>query len=115
MLVMLLMSAMPGYAQEARRYTFDFRGVPLDQALQRLATTTGVGLVYGNAGYRLNEKWGFNVAFQLHTGWPYTLETRQSNHDPRQDQGPINGERASVYHRLDARINRYYTFSNRGL
>ena len=67
--------------------------------------------VYADAGYRLNEKWGFNVAFQFHSGWPYTLSTQQP--DLRLlDFGAVNGERASPYHRLDARINRYFTFSN---
>lgn len=66
---------------------------------------------YGDAGYRLNEKWGFNLAYQFHSGWPYTLLTQQRDLGLL-DYGTINSERAAPYHRLDARINRYFTFSN---
>ena len=47
----LLFGALPAFAQDgqAERYTFDFRGMPLGEALQHLATTTGVGLVYDPA------------------------------------------------------------------
>ncbi len=47
----LLFGALPIFAQDgqAERYTFDFRGMPLGEALQHFATTTGVGLVYDPA------------------------------------------------------------------
>jgi len=65
---------------------------------------------YADAGYWLNEKWGFNLAFQFHSGWPYTLSTQQP--DLRLlNFGTINSERAAPYHRLDARISRHFTFS----
>ncbi len=46
---------------------------------------------YGDAGYRLNEKWGFNVAFQVHTGWPYTLTEQR---DPV--RSTANGRRSTT-------------------
>ena len=65
---------------------------------------------YGDVSYRLNPRWGFNLAFQLHSGWPYTLTTRRT--DLRTFEfGPLNGERGAVYHRLDARMSRHFAFS----
>ncbi|MFB3133468.1 MAG: carboxypeptidase-like regulatory domain-containing protein, partial [Rhodothermales bacterium] len=47
----LLFGIGPVFAQDgqAERYTFDFRGMTLGEALQQLALTTGVGLVYDPA------------------------------------------------------------------
>ncbi len=47
----LLFGVGPVFAQDgqAERYTFDFRGMTLGEALQQLALTTGVGLVYDPA------------------------------------------------------------------
>ena len=66
---------------------------------------------YGDVNYRLNPRWGFNVAFQLHSGWPYTLTTRRRDLGTF-EFGPLNGERGAVYHRLDARVNRHFAFSH---
>ena len=53
--LLVALAATPAFAQDAtedaptQRYTIDFRGMPLAEALQQLAETTGVGLVYDPA------------------------------------------------------------------
>ena len=74
--------------------------------------------VYLDLNYRPNEKWRINVAWQFHTGWPYTAQISEPIFLPDGTFfgrdiffGPVNGERFPPYHRLDFRVHRYFHFA----
>ncbi|MFQ5632587.1 MAG: TonB-dependent receptor plug domain-containing protein, partial [bacterium] len=65
--------------------------------------------------YRPNSTWAFNLAWQYHSGWPYTEATLKYEWLPDGrfivtpfEPGPLNGKRFPVYHRLDVRLRRYF-------
>ena len=65
--------------------------------------------------YRPNNTWAFNLAWQYHSGWPYTEETLKYEWLPDGhfivtpfEPGPLNGKRFPAYHRLDVRLRRYF-------
>ena len=69
---------------------------------------------YFDLNYRLNSKWQFNLAWQYHTGCPYTdLVTVAEQNYKTPTMGDYNSKRYPPYHRLDVRINRHID-SSRG-
>jgi len=74
--------------------------------------------VYLDVNYRPNRKWCLNVAWNFHTGWPYTdsktVITRwypNNYYDFEWVNGPLNVHRTPSYHRMDVRLNRYFETS----
>ena len=73
--------------------------------------------LYLDANYQPNPKWRFSVAWQYHTGWPYTdlIFRRVAGEDGvfhvEGRWGPYNGARFPAFHRLDLRVRRYFEFS----
>lgn len=73
--------------------------------------------IYLDLNYRPNPKWRINLAWQYHSGWPYTASTFERVDLPngqifvREIYGPLNAERFPAYHRMDVRINRYFDIS----
>jgi outer membrane cobalamin receptor len=73
--------------------------------------------IYLDFNYRPNPKWSLNVAWQYHSGWPFTEATIERETLPngflfRRVYGPLNGARFPAYHRMDVRVNRYFHFTN---
>ena len=69
---------------------------------------------YFDLNYRMNSKWQFNLAWQYHTGCPYTNMVTVTGYDYKIPiMGEYNGNRYPPYHRLDIRINRHID-SSRG-
>jgi outer membrane receptor protein involved in Fe transport len=74
--------------------------------------------VYLDLNYRPNKKWHLNVAWQYHSGWPFT-ETQVTNVKQWPDgyfdiewvPGPLNAGRLPAYHRMDIRVNREFKTS----
>ena len=73
--------------------------------------------IYLDANYQPNPKWRFSVAWQYHTGWPYTditfrsVEGEDGVFHVEGQWGPYNGVRFPAFHRLDLRVRRYFEFS----
>lgn len=68
--------------------------------------------------YRPNNTWAFNLAWQYHSGWPYTEEILKYEWLPDGrfivtpfEPGPLNGKRFPAYHKLDVRLRRYFDTS----
>ena len=63
--------------------------------------------------YRPNPQWRLNIAWQFHSGWPYTarhfepVERLDGSIGFQSFFGPVNAERFPAYHRLDVRVHRY--------
>jgi hypothetical protein len=75
--------------------------------------------IYLDLNYRPSKRWRFNVAWQFHTGWPYTESIlRVVNQFPdgyidyEWIPGPLNAGRLPDYHRLDVRITRIFHTSH---
>ena len=72
---------------------------------------------FANVNYRPNAKWNVNLAWQFHSGWPYTEVSIERAATPdggsffRRVYGPIGAERFPAYHRLDLRVSRTFSFS----
>ncbi|UCE23681.1 MAG: TonB-dependent receptor [Candidatus Zixiibacteriota bacterium] len=71
--------------------------------------------VYLDLSYRPTLKWQFNLAWNYHTGWPYTgvyLASARVNGETVYwiNQGEFLDMRYPAYSRLDFRINRYFDF-----
>jgi len=63
--------------------------------------------------YKPNHKWQLNVAWQFHTGLPFTEETFRIDNRDGVDigwfgPGILHGERHKKYSRVDLRYNRYF-------
>lgn len=76
--------------------------------------------IYLDINYRPNRKWHLNVAWQYHSGWPYTemvLKSFQQNDGSTgyySSYEDYNGTRYNAFHRMDFRINRqFYTSKGR--
>jgi hypothetical protein len=72
--------------------------------------------LYLDANYRFSPKWQLNVAYQVHTGWPYTevflSQSSQNGGVPTHlEAGEPWGSRHEVFKRLDLRLNRRFTTS----
>ncbi|MFC1565051.1 TonB-dependent receptor domain-containing protein [candidate division KSB1 bacterium] len=75
-----------------------------------------------NFNYRLNEKWGINISWLYHTGWPYTESFLEFDSDYVPGVGQIdnslvriisnkyNSKRLPEYHRMDIRVLRNFNF-----
>jgi len=68
--------------------------------------------------YTLNDKWAFFVAWKYHSGWPYT--EMDINFTGKSPEGyyywewatkSLNSLRYPAYHRMDIRINKYFSTS----
>ena len=75
--------------------------------------------IYLDVTYHPSPKWRLNVAWQYHTGWPYTesifhIVNQWSDGyiDYEWLPGPLNAGRLPDYHRLDLRITRIFYTSN---
>jgi outer membrane receptor protein involved in Fe transport len=73
--------------------------------------------VYFDVNYKPSNKWQWNLAWQFHTGWPYTKETFRT--DDRDGYtigwfgpGELHGERHKRFSRVDLRINRYFNIGH---
>jgi hypothetical protein len=74
--------------------------------------------IYLDLNYRPNRKWRLNVAWQYHSGWPFT-ESQVTNVKQWPDgyfdfewvPGPLNAGRLPAYHRIDIRVNRFWNIS----
>ena len=70
--------------------------------------------IYFDTNYRPNHKWRINLAWQYHTGWPYSAREYSKSITPDGIQlveetfGKRNGLKLPAYHRMDLRINRYF-------
>jgi len=77
--------------------------------------------IYLDLNYRPSKKWSFNVAWQFHTGWPFTesyLNVVNQFSDGYIDYewipGPLNAQQLPDYHRMDIRLARiFYTSHGR--
>jgi hypothetical protein len=73
--------------------------------------------LYLDVNLKPNYKWQWNLAFQAHSGWPYTDvylgQALQPDGRTRYylQSGPPWGERMDPYWRLDLRVNRYFNIS----
>jgi hypothetical protein len=72
---------------------------------------------YVDAAYRLGRRWKVNLAWQFHTGWPYTpreitVDTAGSYVVYDIAIGEPMSRRYPDYHRLDLRINHYWQTSS---
>ncbi len=70
--------------------------------------------IYFDYNYRPSEKWRFNLAWQFHSGWPYSLLKDRvaqwftnGGYSIEWYPGPLNAERFDAYHRIDFRMSRY--------
>ncbi len=67
-----------------------------------------------DVNYRPNNKWYFNIAWQCHSGWPYTTfhferQTREDGTDAFYEvYDEFYGKRYPLYHRLDLKINKHF-------
>ena len=72
--------------------------------------------LYLDMSYRPTLKWQFNVAWNYHTGWPYTGAYLASGINEAGDpvvwinQGELLAENYPDYSRIDFRVNRYFDF-----
>ncbi|MCI0698597.1 TonB-dependent receptor [candidate division KSB1 bacterium] len=70
--------------------------------------------VYLDFNYRPNLKWRLNVAWQYHSGWPFTeaafeeIKLADGSSFYQLVYGQRNAARLPAYHRLDVRANRYF-------
>ena len=73
--------------------------------------------IYMDANYRPSARWRINLAWQFHTGWPYTAEhfirrpTSGGRYRITTQYGERNAKRFPAYHRLDLRVNRVFNTS----
>jgi len=73
--------------------------------------------LYGDITYRPNDGWTLSMAWQYHTGWPFTQATVRPYTTEEGEQrntleiGPVNGARVPDYHRLDLRISRNISYT----
>ncbi len=71
--------------------------------------------IYADMNYRPWTDWLINVSWQFHTGWPYTQYTFNFTELPNGDlhwqpaHYEFRGEQFDPYHRMDVRVNRYWT------
>ncbi|MFH1942468.1 MAG: TonB-dependent receptor, partial [bacterium] len=63
---------------------------------------------YLDVKYRPTLEWQFNVAWQFHTGYPYTDLVFSQLQSKNTEMGAYNDSRFPPYHRLDVRINRHF-------
>ena len=72
--------------------------------------------VYLDVSYRPHLKWQFNIAWNYHSGWPYTgVYLASGTNELGQEvvwinQGELLAQRYPAYNRVDFRINRYFDF-----
>jgi hypothetical protein len=69
--------------------------------------------VYFDINYKPSRKWQWNLAWQFHTGLPFTEETFRVDQRDGTDlgwfgPGELHGSRHKAYSRVDLRINRYF-------
>jgi hypothetical protein len=70
---------------------------------------------YGEMGYHPNSRWSLSLAWQYHTGWPYTPSTFSlapvtgGGVGLIHTYGPFYSVRLPAYHRMDARISRRFS------
>lgn len=70
--------------------------------------------IYLDATYRPAPRWRVNVAWQYHTGWPYTPATVEPAQYPdgtryyRTVYGKLNSERYPAFHSMDVKVSRYF-------
>ena len=73
--------------------------------------------LYLDVNYRPSAKWHLNVAWQYHTGWPYTGRVLSTGTSPDGSTyyyttaGEPYGRRYSAFHRADLRISRHFNIS----
>lgn len=98
----------------------NFRGRLTEEALEGTTLPRSIDqrhTFFANVNYRPNEKWSVNLAWQFHSGWPYTEVSYERATTPegasffRRLYGPISAERFPPYHRLDLRVSRTFSFS----
>jgi hypothetical protein len=69
---------------------------------------------YLDVNYRPNRNWRLNIAWQFHSGWPYTETELVTTKSPDgsvwgyKRYGEYNGKNYPPYHRLDFTINRHF-------
>ena len=74
---------------------------------------------YLDLNYRPNRNWHLNIAWQYHSGWPYSKEelklgTRADGSSYYYSSyNELYGEHYPAFHRLDFRLNRYF-YTSRG-
>ena len=70
--------------------------------------------VYVDLNYRPTRKWHISLAWQYHSGWPYSERIFVPADKPpgefpfEESFGPRNAARLPVYHRMDLRVNRHF-------
>ncbi|MCK5075399.1 MAG: TonB-dependent receptor, partial [Calditrichia bacterium] len=75
--------------------------------------------VYLDFNYKPNKKWRINLAWQYHSGWPFTESKIIINNqwpdgyiDYDWIPGKLNANRLPAYHRMDVRANRDFKTSH---
>lgn len=92
-----------GYAWSEVRDTVDSRKIPRGWD-QTHAVKAGISWRWGH--------WNFSAAGEVHTGWPRTrlfaeqIPNPDGTHSLLLSTSPLNEERHSVFHTLDARVSR---------
>jgi outer membrane receptor protein involved in Fe transport len=78
--------------------------------------------VYFDLNYRPARKWRINLAWNYHSGWPYTESHSEitkwypdGHYDIEWVNGPINANRLPSYHRMDLRISRRFETGSGGI
>jgi hypothetical protein len=79
--------------------------------------------VYADISWKPSRKWRLNLAWQYHTGWPYTeaevVDLHYNTWNDRWDwmwgPGPLYAEQYPDYQRVDLRINRSFFIGNSSL
>lgn len=70
--------------------------------------------IHLDLNYRPNKRWHLNLAWQFHSGWPYTPQSIESNDSGYfQSYGDFNSTNYSAYQRMDFTVNRHF-YTSRG-
>ncbi|MFH1570643.1 MAG: TonB-dependent receptor [Gemmatimonadota bacterium] len=69
--------------------------------------------LYVDVNYRPSPRWHLNVAWQYHSGWPYTDVVLKHDTGPQgvyywSEWGPAQAARFPAFHRLDLRLSRRF-------
>jgi len=73
--------------------------------------------IYLDLNFRPNEKWHLNLAWQYHTGWPYTAKkmavetTEDGTKYAYEYVDELYGAKFPAFHRMDIRLNRIFRTS----
>lgn len=73
--------------------------------------------LFADVGYQPSEKWRVSLAWQYHSGWPYTeqrfrtVELEHGGIGVQSYYGEYHSSRFPAFHRMDVRVSRYFDFT----